>query len=70
MIKNDLLEIGEVVRPHGLKGRIKAKSYLVSRDTIQRLDEVFIRKSNEPVIRFRIKALQAERKMLLLELEG
>ena len=70
MIKNDLLEIGEVVRPHGLKGRIKAKSYLVSKETIHRLDEVFIRKSNEPAMRFRIKALQAERKVLFLELEG
>ena len=70
MAKDDLLEIGEVVRPHGLKGRIKAKSYLVSRDTVHRLDEVFIGKSKEPAVRFRVKTLQAERKMLFMELEG
>jgi 16S rRNA processing protein RimM len=70
MGKDDLLEIGEVVRPHGLKGRIKAKSYLVSKDTTHRLDEVFIRKSKEPAVRFRIKTLKAERKTLFLELEG
>jgi 16S rRNA processing protein RimM len=70
MGKDDLLEIGEVVRPHGLKGRIKAKSYLVSKGSAQRLDEVFIRKPNEPAVRFRIKTLQAERKALFLELEG
>jgi 16S rRNA processing protein RimM len=70
MEKDDLLEIGEVVRPHGVKGRIKAKSYLVSKETIHRLDEVFIRRSEEPAVRFRIKTLQVERKTLFLELEG
>jgi len=70
MKKDDLLEIGEVVRPHGVKGRIKSKSYLVSKDTIFRLDEVFIRRSEEPAVRFQVKTLQADRKTLLLELEG
>ncbi|MDO9559281.1 MAG: ribosome maturation factor RimM [Syntrophales bacterium] len=70
MKKDDFLEIGEVVRPHGVKGRIKAKSYLVSKDTIHRLDEVFIRRSEEPAVRFQVKTLQADRKTLLLELEG
>jgi 16S rRNA processing protein RimM len=70
MGKDDLLEIGEVVRPHGLKGRIKAKSYLVSKGSTHRLDEVFIRRSKEPDVRFRIKALQVERQTMLLELEG
>jgi len=70
MGKGDLLEIGEIVRPHGLKGQIKAKSYLVSKGSTQRLDEVFIRRSEEPAVRFRIRTLQAERKTLLLALEG
>jgi 16S rRNA processing protein RimM len=70
MGKGDLLEIGEVVRPHGLKGRIKAKSYLVSKGSTDRLDEVFIRKLKEPAVRFRIKTLQVERRILFLELEG
>lgn len=70
MGKDDLLEIGEVVRPHGLKGRIKAKSYLVSKGSTQRLDEIFIGKPKEPAAPFRIKTLQVERKALLLELEG
>jgi 16S rRNA processing protein RimM len=70
MTKDDLLEIGEVVRPHGLKGRIKAKSYLVSKASTQRLDAVFIRKPNEPVVHFRIRTLQAHGKALFLELEG
>ncbi|MBA4395951.1 MAG: 16S rRNA processing protein RimM [Syntrophus sp. (in: bacteria)] len=70
MGKDDLLEIGEVVRPHGLKGRIKAKSYLVSKGSVQGLEEVFLRKSKEPAVRFRIKTLHVERKALLLEIEG
>ncbi|MFH1080976.1 MAG: ribosome maturation factor RimM [Pseudomonadota bacterium] len=70
MGKDDLLEIGEVVRPHGLKGRIKAKSYLVSIGSTHRLDEVFIRRSKEPAVRFRIKTMQVERKTLFLELRG
>ncbi len=70
MGKDDLLEIGEVVGPHGLKGRIKAKSYLVSKGSTQRLCEVFISRSKEPAVRFRVKTLQVERRTLLLELEG
>lgn len=70
MRKDDLLEIGEVVRPHGLDGRIKAKSYLVSKGSTHRLDEVFIRKSNEPAKRFRVKSLRAKQRTLFLELEG
>jgi len=67
---DDLLEIGEVVRPHGLKGRIKAKSYLVSKETVRLLDEVFVKKPKEPAVPYRIKNLQSEGRILLLELEG
>jgi 16S rRNA processing protein RimM len=67
---DDLLEVGVVVRPHGLKGRIKAKSYLVSKETISSLDEVFIRKPKEPAVRYRVRTLQPEGRMLYLELEG
>jgi 16S rRNA processing protein RimM len=70
MKKDGLLEIGEVVKTHGLKGRIRAKSYLVSKENAQRLGEVFVGRLKEPAVPFRIKALQAERKMLYLELEG
>lgn len=70
MGKDDLLEIGEVVRPHGLNGRIKAKSYLVSESGTHCLDEVFIGKSKGPAACYRIRTLRIERKTLLLELEG
>jgi 16S rRNA processing protein RimM len=70
MKKDGLLEIGEVVKTSGLKGRIRAKSYLVSKDTAQGLDEVFIGRSKEQAAPFRISALQADRRMMYLELEG
>jgi 16S rRNA processing protein RimM len=70
MKRDGLLEIGEVVKTQGLKGRIRAKSYLVSKDTTQRLDDVFIGRPEEPALPFRIRALQAAGKMLSLELEG
>lgn len=70
MTKDDLLEIGQIVRPHGLKGRMKAKSHLVSEGSAQRLQGLFIRKAKGPVEHFRIRSLQTGRGVLYLELEG
>lgn len=70
MRKDDLLEIGEAVRPHGLKGQIKIKSYLVSKETTQRLQEVFVGSSKEKAASYRVKTIRAEKKSLLLGLAG
>lgn len=67
---DELLEIGEVVKPQGLRGRMKALSYLDSEDILQGLDEVLIQKAGQPAASFKLKNIQRKKNYLLFELDG
>ncbi len=67
---NDLLEIGEVVKPQGLRGQMKAVSYLDSGDILHQMDEVFIQKAGQPAASFRVKKIQTKKNTFFFELEG
>ncbi len=64
-----LLEIGKIVRPHGLKGAVKVSSYLESNEIVGRLEEVFI-KTQQGLEAFRLKKAKLTNKGFLLELVG
>ncbi len=66
----DFMEIGEIVKPQGLRGAVKARSYLDSEDILQGLDEVFIRKTGQAAVFHRLRKLQKKKKFIFLELEG
>ena len=66
----DFVEIGEIVKPQGLRGDMKARSYLDSEDILQGLDEVFIRKAGQPAASHRLRKLQKKKNFFSLELEG
>jgi 16S rRNA processing protein RimM len=65
----DFLEAGRIVKPCGLKGRIKVLSYLESHDILQSLEEVSIKRGEhlEPV---RLKGFRSGGKFLYLDIEG
>jgi 16S rRNA processing protein RimM len=65
----DFVEIGEVVKPQGLRGRMKALSYLESEDILQGLDEVFIRKAGQAAASFRVRKIQKKKNVFFLELD-
>jgi 16S rRNA processing protein RimM len=65
----NLVEAGRIVKPCGLKGRMKVLSYLESNDILQSLDEIFIKKETQTEL-FRIKGVQFSSKIFILELEG
>ena len=67
---SDLVEIGRIVKTHGLQGRVKAVSYLESEDLLEGLGEVIIRKDRRADRKFRINRVQPARKSFFLELEG
>lgn len=67
---NDLLEIGEVVKPQGLRGQMRAVSYLDSGDILHQMDEVFIQKAGQPAASFRLKKIQTKKNTFFFELEG
>ncbi len=66
----DFLEIGKVVKSHGLKGRIKVLSYLESEVLLKDLDRVFIRQGTDKPLSFGVKSLQIKGRCFYLELTG
>lgn len=67
---DDFIEIGEIVKPQGVRGCMKARSYLDSEDVLERLDELFIRKAGQAAASYRLRKVEARRNFLFLELEG
>src|SRR5512136_2806940 len=64
-------EIGKIVRSCGLKGRIKAVSYLESNDKLQDLEELYIGCGNEKKGPFKLRGIiQSIEKSFFLEIEG
>ena len=66
----ELLEIGRIIRPHGLAGRMKVLSYLESQDVLNALAELFIgRRAHEATV-FPLHAVQKGREFFILTLGG
>ncbi|MBN2250683.1 MAG: 16S rRNA processing protein RimM [Candidatus Altiarchaeota archaeon] len=67
---NDLLEIGKIVKPSGLKGRLKVLSYCESAQELETLASVFVGKDIENVSSFNVRYLRAKGGSFSLGLEG
>ncbi len=67
---SDLVEIGRIVKTHGLQGRVKAVSYLESEGLLEELGEVIVRKDRRADRKLRVNRVQPARKGFFLELEG
>ena len=66
-----LFEIGEVVKTHGLKGRIKLKSFLAEpRKVLARTEEVYLRSKNGERGPLRIMKWDVYRGGIFLEISG
>lgn len=66
----ELLEIGRIIRPQGLAGRLKVLSYLESQDALDALAEVFIGRKAHEVTAFPLHAVQKGREFFILTLGG
>jgi 16S rRNA processing protein RimM len=67
----DFLEIGKIVKTHGLKGGVKVLSYLESDDMLDSLDSLYIRrKINDEALSHGVKSLNVKGKSFYLEMEG
>jgi 16S rRNA processing protein RimM len=69
---SDLVEIGRLVKLHGLKGRLKAISYLESETLLGggRLVEVIVRPEKGPGKAYRVKEVRPQHKSFFIEFEG
>jgi 16S rRNA processing protein RimM len=66
----ELLEIGRIIRPHGLAGRMKVLSYLESQDVLDALAEIFIGRKAQETTAFPIDDVQKGREFFILKLRG
>ncbi len=66
----ELLEIGKIIRPQGLAGRLKVLSYLESQDVLDGLHELFIGRSAREAAVFPLHAVQKGREFFILALGG
>ena len=67
---NDLLEIGKIVKPSGLKGRLKVLSYCEPTQRLEALASVFVGRNIEHVSPFTVRYLRVKGGSYSLELEG
>jgi 16S rRNA processing protein RimM len=66
----DLLLIGKVIRPHGLKGLVRIESFAESRETFLNAEEVFLEMPSGKTAKHGIVAVTPSNKFFLLKLEG
>jgi 16S rRNA processing protein RimM len=66
----ELIEIGRIVRSHGLKGRVKVLSYLESPETLLDLSGLFVGRSVQDAVFIPIVAVQTGKDFFILQLRG
>ncbi len=66
----DFLEIGKIVKSHGLNGSVKVLSFLQSTDLLESLNEIFISQEKNTPALFRLKSLKIKGKCYYMDLEG
>jgi 16S rRNA processing protein RimM len=70
MNPTQFFEIGKIVKSCGLRGRMKAVSYLESNDKLQNLDELYIGQGEDEKGPFKLKGFRSRGKSFFLEIEG
>ncbi len=66
----ELLEIGRIIRPHGLAGQMKVLSYLESQDVLNNLPDVFVGGRVHDTVAFPLDAVHPGRESFILKLGG
>jgi len=66
----ELLEIGRIVRSHGLTGRVKAVSYLESQEVLDNLTEVWIGRKVQEKVKLPLGSVQAKGECFILKFGG
>ena len=66
----DLLLLGKVVRPHGIEGALRIKSYAQSEESFLRAGTVFLRSSSGDIREYTVLSARPHKDILLMKLEG
>lgn len=66
----ELLEIGKVIRAHGIDGRLKVQSYLESSEGLAGLPEIALGPCLQEIVLFPLESIQAGKGSFILKLKG
>jgi 16S rRNA processing protein RimM len=66
----ELLIIGEVIRPHGLAGLMRIRSYAESEETFTTAGAVYLRTRTADIHEYPVEAVRPQKKVYLLKLAG
>jgi 16S rRNA processing protein RimM len=66
----DLLLMGKVVRPHGIEGALRIKSYAQSEDSFLNAGTVFLRSSSGETREYAVASVRPHKNTFLIKLEG
>ena len=66
----DLLLMGKVVRPHGIEGALRIKSYAQSEESFLNAGTVFLRSSPGETREYAVASVRPHKNILLIKLEG
>jgi 16S rRNA processing protein RimM len=70
MNTEDTLEIGVVVKPHGIRGELKVKLHFEGSDSLTAADSVLLRHADGRVTSHAVESARSAGKAVLLMLEG
>jgi 16S rRNA processing protein RimM len=68
--RSDLIQIGHVIRPHGVTGLLRIVSYAQSRETFLKAGSVFIGKANEDLEERDVLSIRRHGAVYLLKVSG
>ena len=66
----NLLEIGKITKPIGLKGRMKVVSYIESPHVLESLQDVYVKQGDRNPDLYKIRKIAFRKRIFSLELEG
>jgi 16S rRNA processing protein RimM len=66
----DLVQLGEVSRPHGLEGLLRIWSYAQSEDSFLRAGTVFLNMDQKEPQEYKVLSVKRHKNILLMQLEG
>ena len=65
-----LVVLGKVIRPHGLEGLVRVRSYARSEASFIDAEEVYLRPVSGKLHRYRVLSVRPHKNILLMNLEG
>ncbi len=67
---DNLLLLGEVIRPHGLDGHLRVLSYAQSEESFLKAGTVFLRLDHRHTVAYKVLSVKPHKNILLMQLEG